>query len=188
MFENLCAAYGMGPDGFEYEMAASPAGLEEVAARLTSRERAQVLYLGCHGDETGELVFHSGERLSPNRLADLLAACGPSLRGLYLGACFAGRRRLARRAFDRCPQLRWVAGYRQEVDFVDSSLLDVMFFNRWLNSEAQGLRRVEEVVRDLARQMPGLLASQSGGLGFKVHAKGRDGEVRELVREAIRGD
>jgi len=180
-FEMISAAYGYGPDGYEYEMISSPAGLEEAAVRLSHHEKLRILYLGCHGDHSGALVMHGGETLSPRALAQLLSRCGPSLRGIYLGACFAGRRRVAREIFAHCPRLQWVAGYANSIDFLDSSALDILFFNRWLESKLMGLARLRETVDRLKPVVSGLLKKNEGGLGFRVFVRSPSGAI-DLLR------
>jgi hypothetical protein len=173
-FDLVLAAQGLPADTYEYEMVASRAALREAAIRITRSERAQVLYLACHGNRRGELVLHGGEVVSRDFLARTVALCGPSLRGLYLGACFAGRKAMAQAMFEQSPNLRWVMGYSREIDFIDSTALDMMFFRRWMDSPDRSVKRIKTIVADVMDLNASLVARDGDGLGFAAYVRQRD--------------
>lgn len=143
-----------------------------------------MLYLACHGDEDGRLALHGGERVSRTHLANVLARCGPALKGVFLGACFSGRQDLATFVLDRCPNIKWIAGYSEEIDYVDSTALDMMFFNKWLASDGVGLARLREAVITLRPLVGGLMdSSRAHGLGFSAFVRS-NGRVIDLVERA----
>lgn len=176
VFDLVSACYGLGPDAYEYEMVGARAALAEALIRLSWDAEVEVIYLACHGDENGRLALHSGEQVSRTHLANMLMKCGPALKGVYLGACFSGREDLATFVLDRCPNIKWLAGYSKEIDYVDSTALDMMFFSKWIASDGVGRRRLRRAVSILRPLAAGLMDHADGeGLGFSafVRSKGR---------------
>jgi hypothetical protein len=76
--------------------------------------------------------------------------------------------------------LRWVAGYSEYVDWVDSTLLDALFLKRVLSKAGKSpVDRVEDAARYIAREAPGLCKR----LGFQVYKRksGPGDHVKPLV-------
>lgn len=183
VFDLVSACYGLGPDAYEYEMVGARAALAEALVRLSWEAEVEVIYLACHGDEDGRLALHSGELVSRTHLANMLAKCGPALKGVYLGTCFSGREELANFVLERCPNIKWLAGYSKEIDYVDSTALDMMFFSKWIASKGVGRRRLRRAVRALRPLAVGLMDHADGkGLGFSAFVRSQ-GRVVDLAHQ-----
>ncbi|MCX7584887.1 hypothetical protein [Phenylobacterium sp. 58.2.17] len=181
VFDLVSACYGLGPDAYEYEMVGARAALAEALIRLSWDAEVEVIYLACHGDEDGRLALHSGEFVSRTHLANMLAKCGPALKGVYLGTCFSGREDLASFVLERCPDIKWIAGYSKEIDYVDSTALDMMFFSKWIASAGVGRRRLRRAVSALRPLAAGLMDHAEGeGLGFSAFVRSQ-GRVVDLA-------
>ncbi|MFZ4580316.1 MAG: hypothetical protein ACOYOB_18185, partial [Myxococcota bacterium] len=103
--------------------------------------------------------------------------------GLYLGTCLFGDEFNADyllnppKQRDK-PPLRWVAGYETSVDWIDSSALDLLFWNTMLAQpeSSTSIERIRATAAVLARQAPGLVVD----LGFQIYIRHRGG-VRGLL-------
>lgn len=173
--------------GFEYEMVATRKALDEALRRLAWNGEASIAYLAMHGDETG-LHLHGNEdqRVSRTHLKNTLSEVShrSRLKGLFLGSCLFGTADLASYLLSRVEGLTWVAGYCQSVNFIQSTALDLLFFNTWLalKTSAQPLSerdRIEEVARRLRQEAPGLIRTpeenddEEIGLGFSIFVRRR---------------
>ena len=198
LFEFLSDIHYGNHHAFEYEMIGTQQALDEALTRLASSRRVTTAYLGMHGGQNG-LHLHSNTRVSRthlrNTLRDISAAPGARLRGLYLGACVFGTVSLATYLLQRNVSLNWIAGYRENVDFVKSTALDLLFFNTWLEVKGQHpryteLQRVSVVADRLRIEARGLIntpienTDPNCGLGFSifVRRRGRVGGVKNLLQ------
>lgn len=199
LFEFLANIHCGTHHAFEYEMVGTQPALDEALSRLARSRRVAVAYLAMHGNSKG-LHLHGGQVVSRthlrNTLRDISAAPGSKLRGLYLGSCLFGTPALATFLLARDVSVNWVAGYRESVDFVQSTALDLLFFNLWLavKEDHPGYterQRVGVVAERLLVEAPGLVKSPlengdaNSGLGFSifVRKKGRNGGVKDLLRD-----
>lgn len=196
LFEFLSDIHFGTHHAFEYEMIGTQPALDEALQRLSSSRRVTIAYLGMHGSDRG-LHLHSGARVSRthlrNTLRDISAADGARLRGLYLGSCLFGTVELARYLLARDISLNWVAGYRESVDFIKSTAMDLLFFNTWLEVKQENrgyteLQRIFAVADRLRVEARGLIRTplENGnphcGLGFSifVRRRGRSGGIHNL--------
>lgn len=199
LFEFLANIHCGTHHAFEYEMVGKQPALDEALSRLARSRRVAVAYLAMHGNENG-LHLHGGGRVSRthlrNSLRDISSARGARLRGLYLGSCLFGTPALARFLLERNVSVNWVAGYRESVDFVHSTALDLLFFNLWLAAKEDHPTYTERqgvgVVADrLLVEALGLVRSRlengdpNSGLGFSIFVRrqGRNGGVKDLLRD-----
>lgn len=169
------------PHGYHYEMANSEAALKEAIPRIAGYRHCHYLCLAMHGDHDG-LQLLNGERLSRTELRNLLvriaAKKGSKFQGLYLSACTFGTQSLADHLFAQPSGIEWVAGYAEEVDWLDSTALDVLFFNQLVYAEASTERRkISDVSDHLLKIAPGLVQA----LGFGIYVRGRDGAASNLL-------
>nr|CAD6609754.1 hypothetical protein RTCK_02212 [Rhizobium sp. TCK] len=174
------------PHGYHYEMANSVEGLKKSIETLASSRGIHYLYLAMHGNEGG-LVPHNGETLSAVVLRNLLVKAGSrraSLRGLHLGCCEFGTAETASKLFDRDIAPTWVAGYGARVDWLQSSILDMLFLTTLITPLGRKIRetelqRIERVAGQLKVAAPGLVQA----LGFGVFVRDREEGVRNLLEE-----
>lgn len=185
IFDLLALNYSGDQHWYEYEMVGISSALAEAIIRLTKRKRAEVLYIGAHGGSDGSIALHSGETVPAKKLAAFLAKAGPGLRGVYLASCLTMNSNLAERILVSCPKIQWVAGYRRSVDYIDSSALDLIFFNWWCDDreEEPPARKIIKVCDVLSRLVPGLVGQgEEEGLGFAVYTRVRGaGGVRDIM-------
>jgi hypothetical protein len=173
LFELVANIACENPNAYHYEMTNSEAAIKEAIPRIASYRECKYLCIATHGNEEG-LCLLNVERLSRSELRNMLSRIhqtnGSKLRGLYLGSCLFSTDRLADFLFDKDIGIHWVAGYTNEVDWIDSSAMDLLFFNELLNgqneTEIQRIQRVADRLLEISR---GLVRE----LGFGIYTRKR---------------
>ena len=166
---------------YHYEMANSLPALDEAVPRIAADRKCKYLCIATHGGEKALELFN-GETVSTRHLRKLLEELpsGSRFAGLYLAACSTANARMAASLLEGDTKLDWLAGYGREVDWLRSTILDMLFFNELICASDQGepkpIRRVAERLRLLA---PGLLKE----LGFSIFVIKR-GEIENLLGDA----
>jgi hypothetical protein len=174
------------PHKYHYEMANSEAALKEAIPRIGSYRQCKYLYLAMHGDEAG-LQLANNERLSRAELRNLLkkikAQHGSTLSGIYLGSCLFGTQKLAEFIFAEEVGINWIAGYFEEVSWIKSSALDLLFFNELISEQdTSEIARINRTTGDLLDTAPGLVEK----LGFGVFTRKRGGGIKNLLAPAYK--
>lgn len=185
---------------YDYEMVGTRPAFVDALSRVARSRATTVAYLAMHGSESG-LHLHGGDKISrtilKNSLLQVSQESGSNLVGMFLGSCMFGSHALAEYLFKNEAPVVWIAGYRESVDFVSSSGLDLLFFNTLLTVRHEmptlsNRGKIEEVARRLKVQMQGLCntplenADANCGLGFSIFVKkrGRTRGAVDLLREA----
>jgi len=171
--------------GYHYEMVNDEHAFREIVSRLRQTRGIRALYIAAHGIKDGirasngnlidkQLIFRTLTR----RLADETG----SLDGVHFGACwFLDERHafnLLRRHGEGEPGLWWVAGYEKVIDWIDSSAVDMFFWQQYLNDEeGTAMERIHRCAEAIRRLMPGA-AKQ---MGFEIYVRGNRGKVKGLL-------
>ena len=93
--------------------------------------QANTIYIGAHGDRNTIHGFHD-EGISRAYIRNSIRqAEGSSRRGFYFGSCNFISANNARFLLES-PRVAWVAGYETEVDWIDSTALDIFFLKCFL--------------------------------------------------------
>jgi len=184
LFDLVADIHCENPHSYHYEMANSEAALKEIIPRLGRYKKCKYLYLAMHGDENG-LHLLNDERLSRAELRNLLKKInteqGSSLKGIYLGSCLFGTDKLAEFILTEDVGINWIAGYSEEVSWIKSSALDLLFFNELvLDDDSSETIRINRAARELLETAPGLIAN----LGFGIFTRKRGGGVKNLLAAA----
>lgn len=187
LFELVANIACENPNAYHYEMANSEAGLKEAIPRIGTYRECRYLCLAMHGD-FDSLCTLSGQRLSRAELRNLLCRVkdedGSKLRGLHLGSCLFATDRLASFLFERDVGVHWIAGYSEEVDWLDSSAMDLLFFNELLRGTKETeIQRIERTAKRLLDISAGLVRD----LGFGIHVRQRGGGAKNLLQSAYNG-
>lgn len=171
------------PHGYHYEMANSEAAIKESIPRIARYRDCKYLCLAMHGNGDG-LHLMNGERLSRTELRNVLIRIkttrGSKLDGVYLSSCIFGTHQLADFIFQQSASVSWIAGYSEEVDWLDSSALDLLFFNHLVWSEASTeAEKIKEVAKRITEVAPGL--ARELGFGIYVRKQGTGGAKNLLA-------
>lgn len=157
------------PHEYHYEMFNNAASLQEILGRLGSTDKVHNIYVAAHGS-TDSITGSNEEDIGYIKVKNAIKQISESngrLNSIYFGSCLFGtHENLSSFLFEgHGNKIRWVAGYTKEINFVKSSMLDMLFWDIYLNCE-QGspLSRIEFVTKTLKDQVGGLIDE----LGFKV--------------------
>lgn len=149
--------------------------------------RKRYVYIGSHGDENG--FSGSVERVSRtylnNTLRDYL---GGQIRGIFFGSCLFGNERNAEFFFDSdngIPQnVRWIAGYGRSVDWIESSVLDILFWKRLFETKRRSESMNEaDLISDVCEYLNLVAGGLVTSLEFQVFKRrhGRPAEPEALI-------
>ena len=170
LFDLLSDLNFSSPHEYLYEMFCDDRSLENIIGRMGRARKVKFIYVGAHG--TNGSLHAPGGQVTRARLRNILGTLGPSsIQGLFLGSCLFAQPSNA--SFLLSPPkgasapLKWLAGYTTEVDWIDSSVLDLLFWNKFLNAGGSPIRKIESVSADLKRLVPGLIKD----LGFCIYKK-----------------
>lgn len=185
LFELVANLSCENPNAYHYEMANSEIGLKEAIKLVGTYNECKYLYLAMHGDYDG-LQTLSGQKLSRTELRNLLCQIketkGSKLRGLHFGSCLFASDSLAKFLFEREVGVHWIAGYSKSVDWIESSAMDLLFLNEFLNKNGESeIRRIQATATRLLNVAPGLVNTL--GFGIFVRTPGAGG-IRNLLAPA----
>lgn len=190
LFDLIADLHCENPNEYHYEMAMSEEALKEAVPRLGSDNQVRWLYIATHGDADG-LHLANGDVFSRTKLRNLFRQIkdtpGSKLHGLFLGSCLFGDEALADFLLGPDVDLAWVAGYGEEVDWIESSTLDFLFFNtllKYRDVEKTERQLIEAVASELVDRVPGLILD----LGFGIHVRKRGGGIENLVEIELEDD
>jgi len=165
--------------GYHYEMVNDEHAFKEIVSRLRQTRGIRALYIAAHGIKDGIRASNGNlieKRLIFRTLTRRLADETGSLDGVHFGACwFLDEHHafnLLRRHGEGEPGLWWVAGYSKIIDWIDSSALDMFFWQQYLNDEeGTALERIHRCAEAIRRLMPGAHKE----MGFEIYVRGNRG-------------
>lgn len=128
----------------------------------------KLLYIASHGNN-GRL---SGLQKDINRATIISTLSGAkNISFVHFGSCLFGSENNLDELLDSAQHLRWAAGYTASVDWIDSTLFDILFWGR-IESRDENTkgRKTHTLVSDLLHEVHGL----ANTLGFRLHYRYRD--------------
>ncbi len=187
LFDFLSDIHGKNPSAYHYEMFNNRSALEEIVQRTARRYRN--IYIAAHGS-TRHIFGAEGRpetAVSRTQFRTILRQTASlrrsSLRGLFVGSCkFVNEDNaqfLLGNERGQTVKVRWIAGYSKKVDFIDSSIVDLFFWNAYYNSAEQTEIRK---IRDVAGQINSFMPGAHGELDFNIFLRrGRGDEIEQLL-------
>lgn len=175
--------------GYHYEMVNDERAFREIVSRLRQTRGIRALYIAAHGMKEGIQASNGNiidKRMIFRTLTRRLADETGSLDGVHFGVCRSLDERhafnLLRRHGEGEPGLWWVAGYSKSIDWIDSSVVDMFFWQQYLNGEeGTAMERIHRCAEAIRRLMPGA-AKQ---MGFEIYVRGNRGRVKGLLANSI---
>jgi hypothetical protein len=159
-------------------MFADKNSIARTIADITKEDGYHSLYIGAHGDDTS-IGGIGGETISRTELRNILNKTNSQrgISGLYFGSCLVATQPNA--SFWLTEQtttgLKWIAGYSKNVDWIDSSAVDMIFWSKYLHerktnrSRKKGKSTDLQMVREASSQMKRLMPTVFNELGFNVY-------------------
>ncbi|NKE66867.1 hypothetical protein RAMLITH_13640 [Ramlibacter sp. RBP-2] len=182
LFEAVCAIHHDNPSAFYYDMFADRSSLRRVLGTRGGDDITEVLYVATHGNET-EIGPGNGVTISRTEFRNALEEgnANAQVKGLYLGTCLTGNMNTARFLLDQRTRLEWLAGYRETVDWIDGSAIDMVFFHKLAaeyrrnKSRRRGKLTAREMAHEAASQLLRLVPGAHATYGFNIYFRERDG-------------
>ncbi len=171
--------------GYHYEMVNDQHAFKEIVSRLRRTRGIRTLYIAAHGVRAG-IRGSNGGLIDKRRVLRTLT--GPlteetgSLDGVHFGACWFLDQRAAlnllRRHGEGEPGLWWVAGYSKVIDWIDSSAVDMFFWQKYLHDDdGTAIERINRCADEIRRFMPGAHKD----LGLEIYVRNARGGVKGLL-------
>lgn len=139
----------------------------------------EVVYLGSHGNENN-IGPNAANVVTRAKFRNIVrdTNAGGQIKGLYFGTCLTGNEATARfLMLGADTQLDWMGGYRESVDWVDGSAIDMIFFGKlaheyMLNSRRRrgklSARRMAQIAAtSLLRIVPGAHSDYGFNMYFR---------------------
>lgn len=163
------------PSAYHYEMVNTAPAFSESILRIAKDREIRYACIASHGDASAINFELSGQKLSKEEFRELLVSIkdtpGSTLRGIHISSCSFLADNTVQYLFEGDICASWISGYREEVDWIDSSALDLLFFNELLNFED------EETERDAIQRTAERIGKIAGGLceelGFGIFTRRR---------------
>lgn len=132
MFDMLAGLHRDNPFAYHYEMFNNAEALKEIVNRVANRRDIHNIYIAAHGTPDGRAIQAAGGRISRTVLSNAVEGIsGKKLHGLFVGACGFGQQN---ETVMENAGLTWIAGYREEIDWIHSSAMDLYFWNAYFQS------------------------------------------------------
>lgn len=181
IFDLLSDIHTHSHNGYEYEMANSRAGFQEVVERQLTNPKCNYLTIATHGSHKGLKLFNE-EGISRAMIRNILKRDerGRNLVGLHLGCCSFLDERLADFLFERDISPWWIAGYGHTVSWVEATSLDFLFFNKLLEHDdnfKSPIKTIKRVADMLRKECGGLVEK----LDFQIYTGVPDKFVEKLL-------
>lgn len=171
-------------DPYYYEMFTTGQALAAALEYAFMQGRPDIIYVAAHGDQRSLQGFHRSEVVSRTVVKNAITGIfGTTRRGILFGACHFGTERNAKAFLKANPRLAWVAGYTSEVDWVESTLLDMFFLYHLLYPQKPGLTlvtRAKYAALMVSKQMFGL----ADALKFHVYIR-EQGRGKTTIRDLV---
>ena|GEM_PF-1976826 len=124
----------------------------------------KIIYLATHGSKTGKL--HTLEQNIPIEALAKILGRAKSIVGLHLGSCNLGQPKILEDLANKT-SLDWVAAYDQEVPWLESTALDLMFW-AWIYAGAPRHVRSRKLTPEAAAHELYSRFNYAREMGFRV--------------------
>ena len=147
---------------YYYHMIDDKNTLSDLINYVFRKKNMKHLYIAAHGDErgvigtNGELISRTSIRNALNRVRNPKdgGAYGSSIDGVFFGSCNFMTRENAKYILDST-DIKWVAGYSQKIDWIESSMVDIIFWQKFLlANENKPILRIKKACDRFAELMP----------------------------------
>ncbi len=162
IYELIADIHCDNPHKFEYEMINNQTGFAEILKRQLKNRDVNYIVIAAHGDENN-LQLYNKETISRVLLRNTLKKDEYfNLAGLHFSSCSFMNENLAKFLYDTHYHISpwWISGYGHEVDWIDSSAFEFIFFNKILMKDINNNHPSEiigEVCDQLWKECSGLI-------------------------------
>ena len=160
------------PNGFLYSSFVNTISFNATIEyfRDTNIHGIRYVYIGCHGDgwNNDQLVTPAGDTISRTQILNRINR--QRFRGIFLSSCNGNG--IANHIAEHAPNNIWIAGYGTEVDWIQSSAFEMLFWQQVFLAEDCGLRKADtlDLVVDGVQTYESLIKD----LSFQLWQRQRD--------------
>ena len=185
LFEIVAGIIEDNPHSVRYDMFSEEVSLSNIVSDIAQDDGFHSIYLGGHGDENSVYGLNDNS-ISRVKLRNIIRSCNinGNVKGIYFGSCLVANHNNASFWLGEAEtNLEWVAGYKESVDWVDSSAIDMIFWSKYLldrkrnRSRKKGKKSELKMVKDSASEMKKLMPSVFNQMGFNIYYMDGGGEV-----------
>lgn len=143
---------------YHFENFATGESLKEIIGSVCrNHSRKKYIYIGAHGNSN--YIQGSVQHVSRTVLNNIFREkLGAGIKGIFFGACLFGNKKNAQFFFDMeagvLRNVTWIAGYGKSVDWVESSILDILFWKKIFEIKAANPKlRESEVIKNVCNYL-----------------------------------
>lgn len=175
--------------GYHYEMVNDRHAFKEIVSRLRRSRGIRALHIAAHGAKSG-ILGSNGDLIDRSRvlrtISGRLSEETGSLDGVHFGVCWFLNQRTAynllRKHGEGEPGLWWVAGYSKVIDWIDSSAVDMFFWQKYLyDDDGTAIERIHRCAAAIRKFMPGAHKA----FGLEIYVRGPRGGVKGLLANGL---
>jgi len=180
VFDFLTDIHFKNAHSYHYEMFNDAHAFKELFSRMSLLNGIHDIYVAAHGDMNG--IYGSNQELISKTIVKNIIESSNDARGrldsIYFGCCLFGNELSMVKLLCAGSTIKWIAGYDKSVGFIDSSSLDLMFWNHYWNNKKENksnttLQHIQKTFADLKNDTGGLMER----LGFKVYVWDRSLQI-----------
>ncbi|MBL8649293.1 MAG: hypothetical protein JNL35_02685 [Sphingopyxis sp.] len=186
LFETLAGIVESNPHAVRYDMFAEHNSLSQIIESLCSSGKIHSIYIGAHGDDVS--IHGQGDAsISRTKLRNMFRKANKkgNVSGLFFGSCLVATNQNASYWLTKTSstKLKWIAGYTKNVDWIESSAVDMIFWSKLLeerrkNRSRRNNKKTEiEIVKSASREMKKLMPTIFSEMGFNVYFNDSSGNI-----------
>jgi hypothetical protein len=119
---------------------------------FNNQNKEFLLYIAGHG--TRGRINGLRSNLNFQSIVSEITKCG-NLKYAHFSTCGFGGAKNLQSIMENAKQLKWVAGYGKNIDWVDSTLFDISLWNKLLRKEGDENKAFQTLVKEIVHSMPG---------------------------------
>ena len=127
-----------------------------------SNKNGALLYIASHGNKGSLHALHGG--INRNTVVSCLKSAR-NIKFVHFGSCLFGNQENLRLILKKSKHIQWVAGYYKSVDWIDSTLFDILLWGRITPSgraNEQKNTKTHTIVKDIVENQVQGLAKELG--------------------------
>lgn len=178
LFETLAGIVSGNPHSFRYDMFVEESSFSSLIKDIARCGDLHSVYIASHGNAS-EVAGLGDFRISRTVIRNVLKNSNQnkSISGLFFGCCGFCTKDNAKFLIDSNSEagLQWVAGYTKEVDWIDSSAIDMIFWSKYLHERIKNKRRRNgrksdiEMVKEASTSMKNIMPTIFERFGFNIY-------------------
>jgi hypothetical protein len=121
---------------------------------------SSLLYIASHGNRGSLYALNGG--IKRGSIVNALAKA-KNIKYVHFGACLFGSSENLNLILKKCKHFQWAAGYNKSVDWINSTLFDILLWGRITTREDhEKSKKTQTIVKDIAENQAAGLVSELG--------------------------